>query len=450
MNLELSKDKIYNILKRKHKIVDKKVLVSYIKKTYLRTISFLEPLLNKDIEGYERKDKLGYINPLVWELGHVLYFWEYKTLRLLFNLDEFQHCVVDNSEKMFNSHIVSREERFEMRYNLKKIINAYHNTIQYMINKLESKSFELNSTTSYLIMISILHNEMHNESFLFSSQLLNLSKPCLLEIDKTQNYNCITNIEMIDITGFKYQQGIDRDTYNFTFDNEMPSFFTNVDDFKVSKYPITQYQYLQFIKANGYYEKKYWLHQGWQWVKKNNINKPLYWEKIKDKWYVKKFGKLYLLQDNIPVHNISWYEANAYCKWKDVRLPTETEWEFMATNGGTSLYPWGNRKINEEYCNINYKYDGPVRVEKYMTGDNYHRVSQLIGNVWEWCQEPIYPYDGFKIDPVYREMSYPFFGHKRICRGGSWAVSDFLINSKYRNAQMPDCRLQYIGFRVCL
>ena len=87
-------------------------------------------------------------------------------------------------------------------------------------------------------------------------------------------------------------------------------------------------------------------------------------------------------------------------------------------------------------------------VNNYSEGDNKNEVRQLFGNVWEWCQEAIYPYDGFKIDPVYKEFSYPFFGFKKILRGGSWATPDILINSRYRNAQMPDCRIQFTGIRV--
>ena len=64
--------------------------------------------------------------------------------------------------------------------------------------------------------------------------------------------------------------------------------------------------------------------------------------------------------------------------------------------------------------------------------------------MWEWCEEDIYPYNNFTMDYVYKEMSYPYFG-KKICRGGCFAVSDFLIHSKYRNAQEPDCQIQFIG-----
>ena len=80
--------------------------------------------------------------------------------------------------------------------------------------------------------------------------------------------------------------------------------------------------------------------------------------------------------------------------------------------------------------------------------NNKWNIEQLIGNCWEWCSEVIYPYNGFSIDPLYREMSYPFFGEKKICKGGSWCVPNYLITSSYRNAQYPETRKQYIGFRI--
>jgi len=449
MNLELSKDEIYKIIKRKHFKVSKEWLITNLKKTYTRTMTFLEPLVKKKITGYERNDHIGSTNPLIWELGHVVYFWEYKTLRLIFEMELLEGIVIPDSDNKFNSHIVSKEERFEMKYNSKRIINSYHKTIMFIIEAIEHDTIVIDNINTYLIMISLLHNEMHNESFLFSSICLNLPKPRTLNVPIINNSNPLP-VSFIKIPGFGFTQGIDSDVFNFTFDNEMPSFSVKVMDFQVSKYPITQYQYMKFVEAGGYKNKSYWLQQGWRWIKKNKIKHPLYWKKDDGSWKVKRFNKYLEMDYNLPVSNISWYEANAYCKWAGYRLPRESEWEFLATNGGTTLYPWGNRRINDEYCNINYQYDSPVEVDKYMAGDNHHGVSQLFGNVWEWCQEPIYPYDSFKIDPVYREMSYPFFGHKRVCRGGSWAVPDFLINSKYRNAQMPDCRIQFIGFRVCL
>ena len=130
-------------------------------------------------------------------------------------------------------------------------------------------------------MLSLLHNEMHNESFLYSSMMLNLPKPKILENVVTITNNIIP-ITLISINCYKFSQGTDKDIYNFTFDNEMPSHFKMVNDFQISKYPITQSQYLEFVNASGYSSKKHWSQQGWRWITKNKIKHPLYWKKVKD------------------------------------------------------------------------------------------------------------------------------------------------------------------------
>ena len=167
--------------------------------------------------------------------------------------------------------------------------------------------------------------------------------------------------------------------------------------------------------------------------KRKNITYPLYYNDIKD--------------SNIPIYHISYYEAEAFCKMFNYRLLYEKEWEYLSTNGGETLYPWGNKmdinKCNLDYSNIVLEVDNQNKKNVNKWG-----IEGLIGNVWEWCEDSIYPYDGFKIDPIYKEMSFPYFGFKKICRGGCFNVPNYLIHSKYRNAQYPDCRIQYIGFRV--
>ena len=283
---------------------------------------------------------------------------------------------------------------------------------------------------------------MHIEALIFSSLNLDYTLHNFISIGlsnkslRSKSNDIIKNISFIKITGGNFIQGSKKSFNYLSFDNERPAFRNRIKDFLISKYPITEAQYSKFIIAGGYREESYWEPEAWCWLKKNNITLPLYWDKIN--------------LSNYPMCNLSWYEAKAFCNWAGFRLPTESEWEYVATNNGKTLYPWGN-EMKPEYCNLNYTINMALEIndERLHFEKTNSGVKQLIGNVWEWCEEPIYPYDGFNIDPVYREMSYPFFGFKKICRGGCFAVPDYLIHSKYRNAQMPDCRIQFIGFRVC-
>ena len=156
--------------------------------------------------------------------------------------------------------------------------------------------------------------------------------------------------------------------------------------------------------------------------KKKYITKPMYWSLNNGEWCINYFDKLIKLKDifNYPVIHVSWYEAEAFCKWKGGRLPTESEWEFLSTNNGVTLYPWGNDEELLKKCNINYNKRWVTSVNdnpEDVSLSNKNGVEQLIGNCWEWCSNVIYPYKGFTIDPLYREMSYPFFGFKKICKG---------------------------------
>ena len=453
--LQLNRDNIYQSLTIKKNCLDIQKLIETISFTNNLTKVILEPLIKNNIK--QKKGKTN-INPLHWEFGHVVYFWQNNTFKILdYSIDK--HL---NYEYLFDSFRTGREERFDVVENkiidsVDEISKIYDNDMAYLIVKLfelKTKNPILDPITSYLINLSLLHNHMHIESFCFALQYLKQNTPKLegyFNNFKNQNDKIVEN-EYIKIKGGIFNQGWNDTEENFTFDNEKPTFEVKVDDFSVSKYCITQGQYKKFLDSGGYNNKNYWCPEGWRWKEKNKIKLPLYWEYVSGtgKLMKLKWGVLVNIEHNEPICNISWYEANAYCRWANCRLPTEAEWEYLATNGGTTKYPWGDNKPDNSLANLNYYYDGVVDVNKYSEGCNQFGVQQLFGNLWEWCQEPIYPYNGFQIDPVYREMSYPFFGFKKICRGGAWCVPDYLINSKYRNAQSPDCRIQYIGFRTCI
>tara|TARA_B100000575_G_scaffold278293_1_gene265453 strand:- start:837 stop:2261 length:1425 start_codon:yes stop_codon:yes gene_type:complete len=471
MSLILNKEEINIRIQNKKINFTKDKLTTILKKTFNNSIKIIKFInfrddknTNSNIICNNKHEK--HVNPLLWQFGHVIFFYINLILK---NLHDFSYSTYNKFNKyidFYDSHktplinrngdlLIEYDECFELYIKLMNDLEDYINLKK------------ITNIETYLIMLGLLHNEMHNEAFIFTnlyqSNLINIKLTHLdiykYEISKDEiskdeiskddyNNHLIKNIEFIDYNGGTFIQGHNYNTEYLVFDNESPQFEKKIDNFKISKYPITEYQYLLFIKSNGYINNKYWSRNGYLWKERNNISLPLYWVNVNNNHFKKINNTLYSVNTNLPITNISYYEAEAYCNWKGVRLPNESEFEFISTNEGKTKFPWGNQSIDDHKCNLNYnKYI--VEVNKYEDGDNYKKVSQLLGNVWEWCQEPIYPYDGFEIDPVYREMSYPFFGYKKICRGGCFAVPDYLIHTKYRNAQYPDCRIQFIGFRVC-
>jgi formylglycine-generating enzyme required for sulfatase activity len=122
------------------------------------------------------------------------------------------------------------------------------------------------------------------------------------------------------------------------------------------------------------------------------------------------------------VIHVNWYEAEAYCRWAKRRLPTEAEWEMAATlepeTGRKRRFPWGDISPTPEHANLDFRAGGPVDVRAFPAGDSPAGCRQMIGNIWEWVDDTFEAYPGFECDP-YREYSQPYFGRKKVLRGGA-------------------------------
>ena len=173
--------------------------------------------------------------------------------------------------------------------------------------------------------------------------------------------------------------------------------------------------------------------------------------------------------------HVSWYEASAYCRWAGARLPTEAEWEVAAlcspaesgngTMDGTGLlpadansdaagphrrlYPWGVDHPTTERCNIDGYRDGRLLdVGALPSGDSAFGCRQMIGQVWEWTATAFYPYPGFIPDFPYRENSCPWFGYRKVVKGGCWATSAPIARGGYRHSFWPNMDAVFTGFRT--
>ena len=446
------KQTLTNKLENIEIILNKENIFKYILQLYQININLFE-FLNHDFTGYEADPKIGInsessgivegqgTNPLLWELGHICYFYEYHAFQNI--LKDYKFIIDDHD--LFDSFKTDRISRFEIRPYSKKFILEYYEKIFKLLIKILNDN-PLDKYNYYLIFLTILHNHMHCESFIFTQKLLGIKNNITKYIFTNDSPNF--DFEFVKINSGYFKQGTNEGENLFSFDNEMPQFEKYVESFQVSKYCVTEKILEKFIISGGYLKSEFWSKNGWRWIQRNNIKLPFYWFIKGDQYYIKDNQQIRNPSFVLPATHISWYEAEAISKWLGGRLPTESEWEYLATNGGLTKYPWGNVIIDKNIKG-NLNYSGNIcSVLEYDQSDNKDGVRQLFGNVWEWCQEAIYPYDGFKIDPVYKEFSYPFFGFKKVLRGGSWATPDILINSRYRNAQMPDCRIQFTGFRV--
>ena len=151
-----------------------------------------------------------------------------------------------------------------------------------------------------------------------------------------------------------------------------------------------------------------------------------------------------------PVVGVNWTDADAYCRWKDARLPTEAEWEKAARGVDGRLYPWGPQVPTEKLANFalgaRFSYSQVLMpVQSYEAGKSPYGVYQMAGNVWEWVSDWYSP--GYYEHSPDKSPSGPEQGQFRVLRGGSWSDLPKYLLTYGRFKLLPETRNSYTGFR---
>ncbi len=238
---------------------------------------------------------------------------------------------------------------------------------------------------------------------------------------------------------------------HFAWDNEKPAHKVFLEDFQIERAPVSNGDYLEFIKAGGYQDFRWWHSAGWTQVKDDNWQAPLYWEQHDGQWMIRDFAGLHPAEDksNEPVSHVSFLEASAYAKWAGKRLPTEAEWEKAATVSSENTrknFPWGDTVADESRGNLFENGLWSVApIGSFPEGQSAKGCHQMIGDVWEWTTSDYVPYPGFKSE--FDEYNDKWFVGQKVLRGGSFATPQIHIRATYRNFFYPHERWMIGGFR---
>src|SRR5690606_19600203 len=230
----------------------------------------------------------------------------------------------------------------------------------------------------------------------------------------------------------------------YGWDNEYGQHKAEVAAFAASKYLVSNQEFLAFVEAGGYQIEHYWNEEGLGWLQFSQAAYPCFWRRTESGW------SLRLMLEEVPMPwdwpvEVNYHEAKAFCQWKsqqlgkNIRLPTEDEWyRLYAVSDLDPDLP------SPEQANIELKYGtSSCPVDHFKQGDFY----DIQGNVWQWTETPIYPFQGFQVHPFYDDFSTPTFDSRHnLMKGGSWisAGNEALYSSRYAFRRHF---FQHAGFR---
>jgi ergothioneine biosynthesis protein EgtB len=223
----------------------------------------------------------------------------------------------------------------------------------------------------------------------------------------------------------------------FCFDNEAPRHKVYLKPFQIANREVTCGEYLAFMTDGGYSRPDFWLSAGWDTVKGADWQAPLYWHRDTSDdagWRVFTLGGWAGLSKllDVPVCHISFFEADAFARWRGCRLPTEAEWESVASQSPVSGNLLDAGRLH------------PAKA--HGAG-----MQQLFGDCWEWTASAYTGYPGYKPFPgALGEYNGKFMSGQMVLRGGSCVTPASHVRATYRNFFQPATRWQFTGLRLAL
>jgi ergothioneine biosynthesis protein EgtB len=195
---------------------------------------------------------------------------------------------------------------------------------------------------------------------------------------------------------------------------------------------VTNGEYLEFVRDNGYRRPELWLSDGFRWVREHDWQAPLYWSRGVNDTHVYTLAGAKSLSLSEPVCHVSYYEADAFARWAGARVPTEYEWE----NAAAEIPVVGNLL-------------DPARIHPRAAVAENRSLHQMFGDTWEWTASAYSPYPGYRpAAGALGEYNGKFMCNQMVLRGGSCATPSDHIRASYRNFFPAEARWQFTGIRL--
>ena len=426
-------------------------LAEWVRDARQRTMDLVADLGDGQLMG----PRMSIINPLIWEIGHMAWFQEKWVLRGVCGEPPIRR----DGDALYDSSAVPHDTRWDLPLPSRDETLAYMRAVRDRVTE-KLRRDEPSEPLLYHIIYSVFHEDMHAEAFTYTRQTLSYPAPRRLAAGETRADARGGGALPGDVVvpGGTLMLGAAPDE-PFVFDNEKWAHPVEVKPFAIARAPVTQAEFAAFVDEGGYRAQEFWSTEGWTWRASAAAEHPVYWRRAAGGgWQRRDFTEWVPLEPHRPVIHVNWYEAEAYCRWAGFRLPTEAEWESAAATepdgNGRSVsqrkrrFPWGDDPPTIGRTNMDWGAMGCADVGALPEGDSAYGCRQMLGNVWEWTSSTFGPYPGFTPDP-YKEYSEPWFGTRKVLRGGAWATRSRMLRNTWRNYFTPDRRDVLAGLRTC-
>jgi ergothioneine biosynthesis protein EgtB len=346
------------------------------------------------------------VSPPKWHLGHTTWFFETFILKPWVNgyrvFNPLYNYVFNSYYETIGRRVVRTDRGNLSRPSVDDIYSYRQYVDTAMIGLLDEG---LPGELASLVVLGLNHEQQHQELLATDIKYILGNNPLMPAFEEGEVIQPInTGNSWVHMDSGLYNIGYEGN--DFCFDNELGRHTVYLAAYRIASMLVTNGEYLAFIQDGGYNKHQYWHAEGWDWVNKNNILAPMYWHQLDGEWHCYQSAGLQLMQPDLAVCHVSFYEAAAYAAWKGMRLPTELEWEAAARE-----FDWGLR--------------------------------------WEWTNSAYLPYPGFKrAEGAVGEYNGKFMVNQMVLRGASEVTPDDHSRITYRNFFHPHLRWQYTGIRL--
>ncbi len=398
------------------------------------TQAIVAPLSAEDCQVQSMPDA----SPIKWHLAHTTWFFE------TFILEPFAGTAGDYRafdaafKVLFNSYYNTvgakhpRPERGLLsRPSLERVL-AYRAHVDAAMQALLNDEIRA-ASVHQLVTLGLNHEQQHQELMLTDLKHMlsvNPLSPVYRERAATKAAAVSGSPQWSSFAGGLVEIGHAGE--GFAFDNESPRHQVFLRPYQLANRLVSNRDYLAFIADGGYSRHELWLSEGWDRVNAGGWRAPLNWrEDVGGAWNEFTLHGLRELELDAPVCHVSFFEADAYARWADARLPTEAEWEHAAATRAVASQP-GLDALHPH---------APTIAQSGLT--------QLYGQVWQWTASAYLGYPGFATaEGAVGEYNGKFMCNQFVLRGSSVATPAGHARATYRNFFQPEKRWQFSGIRL--